>query len=183
LPASLAEGLRTTAAHSTLTLADSNSTAIHADGTLGRGVTEVELSRQESDAASRIEASHDGYERRWGFLHRRQLLLTGDGRELRGEDALLPRGRKRRVGATGFAIRFHLGRGVQAAGTADGQAAILRLPGGSLWQFRCRGGAMGIEDSVWIDGEGRPVTVQQLVVSGEAAAGGSNVSWAFKRAK
>ena len=183
LPAALVEGLRTTAAHSTLTLGDSNSTAIHVDGTLGRGVTEVELSRQESDAASRIDASHDGYVRRWGFVHRRQLLLTGDGRELRGEDALLPRGRKRRVGATGFAIRFHLGRGVQAAGTADGQAAILRLPGGALWQFRCRGGALGIEDSVWIDGEGRPVAVQQLVVTGEAATGGASVSWAFKRAK
>lgn len=183
LPAALAEGLRTTAAHSTLTLGDSNSTAIHTDGTLGRGVTEVELSRQESDSASRIEASHDGYVRRWGFVHRRQLMLTGDGRELRGEDALLPRGRKRRAGTTTFALRFHLGRGVQAAGTADGQAAILRLPGGALWQFRCRGGALGIEDSVWIDGEGRPQAVQQLVVTGEAAAGGASVSWAFKRAK
>ena len=187
LPASFAAGLRTTAAHSTLTLADSNSTAIHADGTLGRGVAEVELSRQESDAASRIEASHNGYARRFGFLHRRQLMLTGDGRELRGEDALLPAGRKRRGGATPFAIRFHLGAGVQVSATADGQAAILRLPGqgtagGALWQFRCRGGALAIEESLWIDGEGRPIGTQQLVVAGEAAAGGASVSWALKRA-
>ncbi len=182
LPATLAEGLRTTAAHSTLTLGDSNSTAIHTDGTLGRGVAEVELSRQESDAASRIEASHDGYVRRWGFKHRRQLLLTGDGRELRGEDALLPDGRKRNPGATGFAVRFHLGRGVQASATADGQAAILRLPGGALWQFRARGGALAIEDSVWIDGEGRPVAIQQLVVGGEAPTGGAHISWVLKRA-
>ncbi|WP_436449841.1 heparinase II/III domain-containing protein, partial [Enterococcus faecium] len=67
VPKDLAEALRTTAAHATLTLSDSNSTAILPDGTLGRGVAEVELSRQESDAASRIEASHDGYVRRWGF--------------------------------------------------------------------------------------------------------------------
>lgn len=182
LPASLVAALRSTAAHSTLVIGDSNSTAIHADGTLGRGVAEVELSRQESDAASRIEASHDGYVRRWGFVHRRQLLLTGDGRELRGEDALLPEGRKRRAGATPFSIRFHLGQGVEASPTADGLAAILRLPGGALWQFRCRGGTLAIEDSLWIDGEGRPVTTQQLVVGGGAAAGGANVSWAFKRA-
>ena len=182
LPAAFAASLRTTAAHSTLTLADSNSTAIHADGTLGRGVAEVELSRQESDAASRIEASHDGYVRRYGFLHRRQLMLTGDGRELRGEDALLPQGRRRRGGATPFAIRFHLGAGVQASPTADGLAAILRLPGGALWQYRCRGGALAIEESLWIDGDGRPVPTQQLVVAGEAAAGGASVSWALKRA-
>ncbi|HEU0045547.1 heparinase II/III family protein [Sphingomonas sp.] len=181
LPRELAEGLRTTAAHSTLVVADSNSTAIQPDGTLGRGVAQVELSRQESDAASRLEASHDGYVRRWGFVHRRQLLLTGDGRELRGEDALLPQGRRRRAGAA-FAVRFHLGAGVQASPTADGLAALLRLPGGALWQFRCRGGTLAIEPSLWIDATGRPVSTQQLVVSGEAAAGGAGISWAFKRA-
>ncbi|NII57752.1 putative heparinase superfamily protein [Sphingomonas aerolata] len=182
LPPAMVEGLRSTAAHSTLTIADSNSTAIHADGTLGRGVAEVELSRQESEAASRIEASHDGYVRRWGFVHRRQLMLTGDGRELRGEDALLPKGSKRRLGLSLFAIRFHLGAGVQVSPTADGLGAILRLPGGAIWQFRCRGGALVVEDSVWIDADGRPVATQQLMITGEAAAGGASVSWALKKA-
>jgi uncharacterized heparinase superfamily protein len=182
VPATLAEGLRTTAAHSTLVVGDSNSTAIHADGTLGRGVAEGELARQESRAASRLEASHDGYARRDGFLHRRQLVLAGDGRELRGDDMLLPAGRKRKVGTIPFAIRFHLGAGVEAAPTADGMAALLRLPSGRLWQFRCRGGALTIEESLWVDPDGRPVSTQQLVVSGEAAAGGENISWALKRA-
>ncbi|MDE0878119.1 MAG: heparinase II/III family protein [Sphingomonas bacterium] len=187
LPKAISAGLRTSAAHSTLIVSDSNSTATHPDGTLGRGVAEVELSRQESDVASRIEASHDGYVRRWGFVHRRQLMLTGDGREVRGEDALLPRGRKRKAAVTPFSIRFHLGAGVQASPTADGLAAILRMPGqgasgNALWQFRCRGGTLQIEDSLWIDPHGRPIATQQLVVSGEAAAGGASVSWALKRA-
>ena len=184
LPAALAEGLRTTAAHSTLTVGDSNSTAILADGTLGRGVGEVELSRQESEHASRIEASHDGYVRRFGLVHRRLLQLGSDGRELRGEDMLVPAGRRRaRAAAPGFAIRFHLGAGVEASPTADGLAAILRVPGGALWQFRCRGGTLSIEGSVWIDGAGRPVATQQLVIAGEAPAGGASVGWALKRAR
>ncbi|GAA0338610.1 heparinase II/III family protein [Sphingomonas oligophenolica] len=182
LPAALAEGLRTTAAHSTLIVGDSNSTAIHADGTLGRGVGEVELARQESESSSRIEASHDGYARRYGFLHRRQIILSGDGREIRGEDMLLPASKRRKLVATPFAIRFHLGQGVTVSPTADGMAALLRLPGGALWQFRCRGGTLAIEDSLWIDGEGRPQATQQLVVSGESPAGGASVSWALKRA-
>ena len=185
LPPALTQGLRTTAAHSTLVLGDSNSTAVQPDGALGRGVAQVELSRQESEAASRLEASHDGYVRRWGFVHRRQLQLAGDGRELRGDDALLPpsaRGGRRRGSPAGFAVRFHLGSGVQASPTADGQAALLRLPGGALWQFRCRGGTLTIEPSLWIDGEGRAVPTQQLIVGGEAAAGGTSVSWVFKRA-
>ncbi|MGN6374979.1 MAG: heparinase II/III family protein [Sphingomonas sp.] len=182
VPADLIRGLRSTAAHSTLTVADSNSTAILPDGMLGKGVVEVELTREESDAASRIEASHDGYGRRYGFVHRRQLVLTSDGRELRGEDMLLPSGRKRKLAATPFTVRFHLGAGVQVSPTADGLAALLRLPGGAAWQFRCRGGALATEPSLWIDADGRPQSTQQLVVTGEAPAGGANVSWVLKRA-
>jgi uncharacterized heparinase superfamily protein len=66
--------------------------------------------------------------------------------------------------------------------TADGLAALLRLPGGGAWQFRCSGGALTIEGSVWTDGEGKPVPTQQLVIAGEAPAGGANVSWVLKRA-
>jgi uncharacterized heparinase superfamily protein len=182
IPVALADGLRTTAAHSTLVVGDSNSTAIHADGTLGRGVAEVELARQESEASSRIEASHDGYVRRYGFVHRRQLILASDGRELRGEDMLLPTSKRRMSASTPFTIRFHLGQGVQVSPTADGMAALLRVPGGALWQFRCRGGALVIDESLWIDGDGRPQPTHQLVISGESPAGGTNVSWALKRA-
>jgi len=109
-------------------------------------------------------------------------VLGSDGRELRGEDSLLPGSKRRKLGATPFAIRFHLGAGVRVTPTADGQAALLRLPGNVLWQFRCRGGALAIEESLWIDGEGRPQSTQQLVVSGESPAGGASVSWALKRA-
>jgi uncharacterized heparinase superfamily protein len=178
----IAAGLRTTAAHSTLTLADSNSTAIHADGSLGKGVTEVELDRQEQETASRIEASHDGYVRRHGLAHRRRLSLAADGRELSGEDVLLPRGTTRLRAPVGFAARFHLAPGVEATATADGLGALLRVAGGPAWQFRCRGGTLSIEDGLWIDGGGRPVPASQLVVTGEAPAGGTSVAWTFKRA-
>ncbi|MDG5488581.1 heparinase II/III family protein [Sphingomonas sp. BGYR3] len=178
----LGEGLRTTAAHSTLVIADSNSTAIHADGTLGRGVGEIELTRQEGDGSSRIEASHDGYVRRFGFVHRRQLILSAEGRDLRGEDMLLPRGRKRR-GDTPFAVRFHLAPGIEVAPTADGQGAFLRVPGGALWQFRARGAAMNVEDSVWIDPRGRPHATRQLVLSGETPPGGTSVTWVLHRSR
>lgn len=181
LPAQLAEVLRTSAAHSTLILNDANSTAIHADGSLGRGVGAVEIDRQEQEGGSRLEASHDGYVRRYGLVHRRLLALSVDGRELRGEDMLLPEGRKK-AQATPFAARFHLGPRVEATLTADGQGALLRIEGGPLWQFRCKGGTLAVDESLWVDGEARPRQTQQLVVSGEAPAGGASLSWLFKRA-
>ena len=182
MAADLANGLRTTAAHSTLVVGDSNSTAIHADGTLGAGVRAVELDRQEAEGGSRIDASHDGYAKRFGFIHKRMLALSANGRELRGEDALLPAPRRRKASSARFAIRFHLAPGVEVTPTADGLAALLRIDHGPLWQFRCRGGALTIEESLSIDSAGRPVPTLQFVVSGEAPAGGATVGWLLKRA-
>lgn len=182
VPAQLAHLLRSTAAHSTLTLGDRNSTAILTDGTLGKGVTEVEVSRDETAGNSRVEASHDGYRRRFGLIHQRELILAADGRELRGEDNLLPQGRRRRGDDVPFAVRFHLGPAVEVTSTADGQGALLRVRGRSAWQFRCRGGALNIEESVWIDGAGQMHSTSQLVIAGESPLGGMSISWLFRRA-
>lgn len=182
IPADLVQALRSTAAHSTLTLGDSNSTAIHADGTLGAGVGSVEVDRDELDSASKIEASHDGYVRRFGLIHKRTLTLSADGRELHGEDALLPGASRRKSQPEPFAIRFHLAPNVEVTPTADGLAALLRIDHGPLWQFRCRGGTLGIEDSLWIDAAGFPHPTQQFVVEGVSPAGGTSVAWLLKRA-
>jgi uncharacterized heparinase superfamily protein len=180
LPAQLAQALRASAAHSALVIGDVNSTSVLADGSLGKGVVEVEIDRQELENGSRIEAAHDGYVRRFGLTHRRQLALSVDGRQLSGEDMLLPTGRKKSAAA--FAIRFHLAPTVEVTMTADNQGALLRIEGGPLWQFRCKGGALEVEESLWVDAAGRPRGTQQLVVSGEAPPGGASVAWLFKRA-
>ena len=181
LPAQLARALRSTAAHSTLTLGDRNSTAVHDDGSLGRGVAQVELARDETAGICRVEASHDGYVRRFGLVHERRLLLSPDGRQLSGEDRLVAAGRRRSAAAP-FAARFHLAPAVEVTATADGQGALLRIRGASVWQFRCRGGRLSIEDSLWIDGQARPHATQQLVVAGDTPPDGITVSWELKRA-
>jgi uncharacterized heparinase superfamily protein len=182
LPAELIDALRSSAAHSTLTLGDRNSTAVHADGSLGKGVSQVELVRDETAGVIMVEASHDGYVRRFGLIHQRQLILAADGRELRGQDLLTLQGRRRRAEALPFAVRFHLHPDVEAATTADGQGALLRVRGRTVWQFRCRGGRLGIEDSLWVDGEAIARETSQLVVSGDSPADGTAVAWIFRRA-
>jgi uncharacterized heparinase superfamily protein len=185
LPAALATGLRTTAAHSTLILADSNSTRIRPDGALGRGVEEVVVGRHESEDGIWLDFVHDGYAARFGVRHRRRLFLAANGSDLRGEDNLEPvagaRLRRRGARAT-FDVRFHLGAGVAATPTADGQGALVKLASGSMWQVRARGGPLAIDDSVWVGPDGTPVPTKQLVVSAmTSATGAGSVTWSFTR--
>ncbi len=182
LPAELVEGLRTTAAHSTLILDDTNSTNILADGSLGKGVEDVTIDRSEDNDASRLEASHDGYVRAYGLVHKRSLMLGNDGKELRGADQLQPKGRKRIREGLPYAVRFHLAPGVEITATADGMGAILRSKGAPAWNFRCRGANLTTEESLWIDGRGRPQRTMQLVIIGEVSALGGEIGWTFRRA-
>src|SRR5207244_1959415 len=119
----LIDGLRTTAAHSTLTIDDSNSTSIQPDGALGKGVDDVIIDRSEDNDSSRLEATH----------------------------------------------------------TADGMGAILRSSGAPPWNFRCRGANLGIEESIMVDGTGRPVPTTQLVIAGEVSHHGGEVAWQLRR--
>ena len=70
----------------------------------------------------------------------------------------------------------------------DRRGASLLLPDGRLWQFRLggdRGGAGEItlhaEDSLWVDGDGRPHATEQLVIEGLAQRSGGQFSWRFKK--
>lgn len=181
LPGELVQALRTTAAHSTLTLGDTNSTSILDDGTIGKGVTDVVIDRSEDNDSSRIEASHDGYVRGFGLIHQRGIILGNDGKEVRGQDQLIPRGRKKIREAAGYAVRFHLAPGVEPTVTADGMGAILRSPGAPPWNFRCRGAMLAIEESLHIDSSGEVTPTMQLAVVGEVSAIGGTIGWQFRR--
>jgi uncharacterized heparinase superfamily protein len=182
LPGELVQGLRTTAAHTTLVLADTNSTNILPDGSLGKGVEDVTIDRTEDNDSSRLEASHDGYLRTFGLAHKRSLMLGNDGKEIRGSDQLIAKGRKKIRESASYAARFHLAPGVEATITADGMGAILRSKGAPPWNFRCRGGNLMAEESLWIDGRGEPHPTMQLVIVGEVSALGGEIGWQFRRA-
>lgn len=190
MPPRLEQGLRATAAHSTLVLDDANSTAVVINGGLGTGVSEVEIDRRALEGehgarggwgATRLEASHDGYAARYGLTHRRILMLRDDGTELRGEDFLVPTSKRGKRGKVGYALRFHLGPGVEVGRSQDGQGVGMALPDGSYWQFRVGAGEVSIEESIWADGQGRPVPIQQMVIQGMISRGGGSFSWLLKR--
>jgi len=181
LPRELIDALRTTAAHSTLVIDDTNSTAILPDGSLGKAVTNVMMDRGEDNDSSRLEASHDGYLKGFGLIHQRRLFLGNDGKEVRGEDILTPKGRRKMRQAAPIAIRFHLAPGIEPTVTADGMGAILRSPGAPAWNFRCRGATILIEESLVVDPRVGTVATLQLVVVGEVSGAGGEIAWQFRR--
>jgi uncharacterized heparinase superfamily protein len=166
------DALRGTAAHSTLTLADTNSAELRDEG-LGRRPERVEIERQEANGAQWLDISHDGYRRTHGVVHRRRLYLSESGDDLRGEDVLEPFPGP----ATAWAIRFHLHPAVTAVLQEEEGGVLMRLPGGQGWRFRARGARVELEESVYLAAEPRRSSQIVLTSDGEA----ETVQWAISR--
>ncbi len=167
------DALRATAAHSTLVLSDTNSAELRPEG-LGRRPEQVETARHESAGAQWLEASHDGWRRAFGALHRRRLYLAESGDDLRGEDMVELAGD---AAVPAFTLRFHLHPGVVASLLQEDGGALLRLPSGIGWKLRAKGARVALEESVYLGGE--PRRAQQVVLLAEE--GESSVQWAITR--
>jgi len=167
--------LRATAAHSTVTVDDVNSADLGREGSFRRHAAQVSAERREADGVIWLDTAHDGYKRRFGLVHQRRLYIDASGGDIRGEDVL--------DGAGGqmFRARFHLHPDVKVSLIQDGTAALLRLPSGTGWRFIAVGGALSIEESVYLGGGGRPRRAEQIVVGGPLNGAGAHLKWAIRR--
>ena len=189
--------VRTTAAHSTLTLNNKDAGGLVNTGwktrILGPAISAdagpVNASRKEQARGTWLEASHDGYRESTGLSHKRRFFMSDDGNDLRGEDSLaVP------LGATPisrdeipFDIRFHLHPDVRVSLSQDQQSALLIQNGKAGWRFRTDGGPLSIESSIYLGRGTVPMKSQQIVISGRAFCDGdgttksNRVRWSFKK--
>lgn len=164
-----------TAAHSTLTLEDTNACEVLMSGKI-ESSARVEAHRYEQDGNHFVDARHDGYRSRFGMMHRRLLGLSQDGDELQGRETLKgPAGRH-------YVLRWHLHPNVQASLAQSGQTALLRLPSGGGWRLRIEEGALELESSIYC-GSGVPRRSLQLKTSGKTQTPDAGLNWSLTREK
>jgi uncharacterized heparinase superfamily protein len=166
---------RTTAAHSTVTVEDVNSAEILDAGGFAHRPIDLSSNRKESDGDIWLEATHDGYRRSFGLVHSRRLYLGANGGDLRGEDTLTGEGNHK------FVVRFHLHPDVRASKVQEGNAILLRLPGGSGWRFRASGGVIALQESVYLGSGSKVRRTEQIAVSSATQLGKGQVKWAFSQ--
>jgi uncharacterized heparinase superfamily protein len=169
--------LRTTPAHSTLSIDGRNSHACDEEDTASRK-TGVTCAKSEEDGVAMLDAHHTGYAEHFGLTHRRCVRLAEGGETLRGEDQL--------IGDAGvpFAIRFHLHPSIQASLIQDGAEILLRARSGIGWRFQASAGVqLAIEDSVYA-GEGEmPRRALQIVLTGTTTGQTTTAGWTMRREK
>jgi uncharacterized heparinase superfamily protein len=166
------QALRSTAAHSTLTIADVSSSEVRDTG-LGRRPLSVAAVRQEAPGAQWVEANHDGWGKLFGAVHHRRLVLFDSGEELQGEDLI------EAAQPQPFTLRFHLHPGVTASMQQDNEAVLLRTQSGQGWRLRAEGAPIRLEPSIYF-GQTEPRRTEQVVLAGHQD-GPQHVKWSITR--
>lgn len=166
---------RATAAHSTVTIDDTNSSEVLGGGRIGKRARVLEIKREDNEHGTWLDMRQDGYMERFRLIHQRRLFLAASGEDLRGEETLIGDGRGR------FSVRFHLHPKVQASVAQDNQAVLLRLPSGTGWRLRLAGGRVSLADSVYLGRAGEMRRAVQIVIQGEAGGNPTTVKWALQR--
>ena len=191
--------VRAAAAHSTLILDGRSPGRLLTPGWKRQAIGEavdrvagpVKATRKEQDGGIWLESHHEGYMGDYGLAHRRRLFVPRDGHDVRGEDGLFtPLGsvpiRRDKVP---FAIRFHVHPKVRVSLSQDKSSALLVVDGKAGWRFRTDGGAVALEDSVYLGAGSVPIKTQQLVIYGEAFCDSdgesrtNRVRWSFRKLK
>lgn len=167
--------LRSTAAHSTIVVDDSNSTKINLDGGYLQGTGQVTSSRREIDGSSIIEASYDGYLSSFDLIHRRLLMLAPNGEEIQGEDNIIGSGDKR------YTMRFHLHPNIQATILPSKNSVLLKPRKGQGWRFECLDRKLALEESVYFTENNIRRRTLQITVFGQVTDGGVCIKWRFSK--
>lgn len=163
--------LSASAAHSTLTLdaMDNQITGLP---------VRCDSSRSDLPEGTLVQAHHDGYATRNGFIHQRQIFLNQTGDDVRGEDdvgvAIPP------ITPLTYTLRFHLHPSCNAAMTQDGSAVLIMGASGQGWRFQHDGESAVIEDSLYLASTGLPQKTRQIVVTGKIYGAAHKIKWALR---
>ncbi len=178
---------RHTGAHSTLCFRGEDIIPVSTNGFLKKEVFSTQFQKKTNDDGIWIDATHNGYEKRFGAVHSRSLFLDNDGNDLRGEDKLTIHPRKifgflGRGDEDNIGLHFILHPKVSASPTQDGKAIILRLAHGHGWLFRAKGGEVRLEDAIHCEKAGNSIKTLRIVVETTAPKTNSaKINWQFKK--
>ena len=145
-----AEAMKSSAAHTTLTIDDINSSDIFFEkGKKGR-IAKVWSKKYNDGKSHWIESSHNGYKEIFGLIHNRKIHIDTSNKLIRGQDSLIRTPGYYKKKPKLCQIRFHIHPEVEVNGTSGRKKVVLRLNDGEGWEFICSDPIIHIKESIYL---------------------------------
>ena len=163
---------RSTAAHSTLYINDTSSCAFHKKEVVSRVYGNSLLKRHKVINKNYLEekdffliyASHNGYEKEFGYLHNRSVKIFKKHDKIIGTDEL--KKRKNINKSLIYFVRFHIHHDAKIVKTKAGDSILISLSNGEGWLLKSDTNIFKIEKNIFLGNKKKIINSESVYISG-----------------
>ena len=178
---------RSTAAHSTLYLNNTSSCVFQKNQTINKvyGSSLIEKHRvinknytEDKDFYS-IIASHNGYEKKFGYIHTRSVKISKKDDKIFGLDEL--KKTKNYSNSVIYFVRFHIYPNTKIVKTKAGNSIIISLINGEGWLLNSETNSFEIEKNIFFGNKNKIINNESVYVSGNINEEITSIKWIIER--
>ncbi len=179
---------QSTAAHSALYINDTSSCTFQKNYTInkiyGNSLIHkhriVKKSYAEDKDFYSISASHNGYEKKFGYIHTRSIKISKKEDKIFGYDEL--KKTKKNSSLLNYFIRFHIYPDAKIVKTIAGNSILISLPNGQGWSLLSETNNFEIEKNIFLGKKSRIINNQSISMSGEITEEILTMKWILEKA-
>jgi len=178
---------RSTAAHSTLYINDTSSCTFQKNHSINKVYGNSLVHRhkiiqkkytEDKDFYS-IEASHNGYEKNFGYIHTRSIKIFKKEDKIFGFDKL--KKTKESQNKLNYFIRFHIYPSTKIVKTMAGNSVLISLSNGEGWSLVSETNSFDIEKNIFLGNKNRIINNESVCISGKINEETILIKWVIEK--
>ena len=178
---------RSTAAHSTLYINDTSSCVFQKNKLIrkiyGNSLIEkhkvINKEYSEDKKFYTMIASHNGYEKKFGYIHTRSIIIPKDEDKVFGEDKL--KKTKEYSDSLWYSIRFHIYPNIKIVKTKAGNSILISLPNGEGWVLKSETNNLNIEKSIFFGNKNKILKNESISLYGDILKETISIKWEIEK--
>ena len=178
---------RSTAAHSSLYINDTSSCIFQKNKFINKiyGNSLIEKHRvikknyTEDNNFFSIIASHNGYEKRFGYIHTRSMKISKKEDKIFGNDEL--KKTKNYSKPLNYFIRFHIYPETKIVKTKAGNSILISLSNGEGWLLQCKTNNLTIEKNIFLGNKNKIINNESVSISGSINNEIISINWEIEK--
>jgi len=178
---------RSTAAHSTLYINDTSSCIFQKNPSInkiyGNSLIEKHKITKKNYTDDKdfyfIEASHNGYEKKFGYIHSRSIKILKKEDKIFGHDEL--KRTKNYKNNLIYFIRFHIYPETKIVKTKAGNSILISLPNGEGWLLQSKTNNFEIEKNIFLGNKNKIINNESVSSSGMINKEIVSIKWEIER--
>ena len=172
------EYLRYSAAHSTLTLNNTNISELSANKSYKRVPQNISFNTVDTNDYIIWETSHDGYLKNYQKIIKRKLKIYKSVNLIEGQDEILTT--KINSKSDSYSIRFHLMPNCNCLITNNKKSILIKTKLNHSWIFKSRS-PLSLEDSIYVGSGKRVEQNKQIVIYGTIKNAKKTENWSLEK--